>query len=73
MALFSEKRGELVHDAAFHTAVVVLGGLPDPCQFELINVSAMAAAAARMSIPSRLDRRKFDELKICDPEFYIKK
>ena len=35
--LLAEDRGELVHDAALHAAVVVLGRLTDACQFELVD------------------------------------
>ena len=37
VAGLAEKRGELVHDAALHAAVVVLGGLPDAGQLELVD------------------------------------
>ena len=37
MTCLAEKRGELVHDAALHAAVVVLRGLTDAGQLELVD------------------------------------
>ena len=37
MSGFSEYRSELVHDAAVHAAIIMLRGLSDFCQLELID------------------------------------
>ena len=41
VALLAEHRGELVHDAAVHAAVVVLGRLTDLRQFELVDTAVI--------------------------------
>ena len=37
VALLAENRSELIHDAAVHAAIVVLGGLADLSQFEFVD------------------------------------
>ena len=41
VAFLAEHRGELVHDAAVHAAVVVLGRLADLRQFELVDTAVI--------------------------------
>ena len=56
VALLAEHRGELVHDAAVHAAVVVLGGLADLRQLELVD--AAAAEVVQREGVGRFQRRR---------------
>jgi len=52
----AENRGELIHDAAIHTAIVMFGRLADPRQFEFVDATVVKLVQCK-SI-SRFQRRR---------------